>query len=343
MNALEEPLLPSGRSSPASDSNASPDADQTRSSGSVLDQEISLDDDVLNQIRSILINAGITATMINLPMDSVKGPAPGTPGTSIVSADDNVDIEQDAGKRPSWLKKKMNDSAERRQTFMHDKTSEYTIAEDVYNMFFLSKNFSLPFWYTILTACNKLTLYGIVLYWIYRPGGFRDTQNDRGEAPPIVRVTQLLLIPCAVGITEELMITMDVLSKTSWVKLEDHPQATRLKFWIANTLRALDGVFWLLIITSLMLYAVDILEMFLNFAALQFLQCIDNSAYEMAKGGYLTSAFEQLATQVSETTLPTKRATWREYSDTIILFTLLSLMIMAWALVNFADPNRTHK
>mmetsp|Transcript_7170 Transcript_7170/g.13369 ORF Transcript_7170/g.13369 Transcript_7170/m.13369 type:complete len:225 (-) Transcript_7170:730-1404(-) len=162
-------------------------------------------------------------------------------------------------------------------------------------------------------------------------------QNERGETPPIVQVTQFLLIPVAIGITEELMITMDVLSKMGWKKIENRPKATRLKYWIAHTYRALDVLFWLPIITSLMLYAVDVLEMFLNFAALQFLQCVDNSAYEMAKGSYLTSALEFVGIEVSTTTLPSKRSSRKDHLDSVILVAILLIMVIAWALVIFLD------
>mmetsp|Transcript_27076 Transcript_27076/g.56388 ORF Transcript_27076/g.56388 Transcript_27076/m.56388 type:complete len:324 (+) Transcript_27076:257-1228(+) len=300
-----------------------------------------VDDQVLERIRSILVASGITANMIDFPTDSMKGSCTLEMSTSDMVLDE-VDIEKDTeskGRWGSWLGTKMGSSAmaSRRNKLVVDTTDEYPIAEDVYNLFFLSKNWSLPFWYTIFTVCNKLSLFGVALYWIYKPDGFRDMQNERGETPPIVQATQFLLIPVAIGITEELMITMDVLSKMGWKKMENRPQATRLKYWIANTFRALDGLFWLLIITSLMLYAVDVLEMFLNFAALQFLQCVDNSAYEVAKGSYLTSALEFVAIEVSTTTLPSKRSSWKDYLDSLIFVTIVLLMVIAWALVNFLD------
>ena len=84
-----------------------------------------------------------------------------------------------------------------------------------------------------------------------------------------------------------------------------------------------------------MMYAVDVLNMFLNFAALQFLQDVDDVAYEMAKNGYLTGSLEIAALEVENTTLPSKRATWREYLDTIILVIIYLLILTTWVLVNF--------
>ena len=88
------------------------------------------------------------------------------------------------------------------------------------------------------------------------------------------------------------MLSMDVLGKQGWSSLilDRHPQATPLKFRAADGLRMLNGVMWLLIITTLMMYRVNVLNMFLNFAALQFLQDVDDVAYKMAKNGYLTGS-----------------------------------------------------
>eukprot|EP01083_Nonionella_stella_P230600 814976_1 len=136
---------------------------------------------------------------------------------------------------------------------------------------------------------------------------------------------------------QELLISMTVLGKVGWTKLPNHPQATQVKFWITNTLRGIDGLIWLFIITSLMIYAYDILSMFLNFAALQFLQSIDNAAYEMAKQGYLSSTFEKVTMDVANAKMKALRDTWRDYTDSIILAVLFVLVVLAWAVVHFYD------
>jgi len=68
--------------------------------------------------------------------------------------------------------------------------------------------------------------------------------------------------------------------------------------------------------------------MFLDFAAIQFPECVDNSSYDMAKGGCLTDSLEETAKQVSETTLPTCRYTWRDYLDTIILISVFIAVLL---------------
>lgn len=237
-----------------------------------------------------------------------------------------------------WFSKKLNQMARLRSLETMDDAEEFEIVQGIYNMFWIAENWSLSFWYALMTTGIKFTLYANVLFYIYMPGGFRQTQREEhGMAPPLVMATQFLLIPTSIGITEELMWTMDVLGKRAWFEIEGRPHATRAKWHLAIVLRAVDGLTWLLIITSLMLYSSDVLGMFLNFAALQFLQSVDNVAFEMAKNGYLTSRLEKTANDVCNTKLPSQRGTWREYLDSIILGIIFCLMVLAWAAVNFWD------
>lgn len=301
----------------------------------------------LERIRSVLIEAGITSNMLDLPKESAKDHPEGTPNTSFGDAEeeDVIDVEQGGKQKTGRLSRFLRSISSRSK----DKSKNYKVADtyalhkDTYNMFLMSQNWSAPFFYSFVTFLNKLVLFGIVLYWIYRPGGFRDEQkewmNTNGGNLAIVQATQFMLIPVAIGITEELLITMTVLSTTGWHKdfLKVHPQATRLKWWIANSARGLDGLTWLLIITSLMLYATDVLNMFLNFAALQFLQCIDNVAYQLASEGYLSSTFEKVTNDVEDAKMKTVRNSRRDYVDSVILGLVFSLMVNAWAVVNFRD------
>ena len=226
----------------------------------------------------------------------------------------------------------LNEAAKSRREVLHDETTESPIAQDLYNMLFLSKSWSFPCFYAALIVVVKLAMYAIVLTQIYKLDGFRDQHFDT-HVPLEARVMQLLLVPVAIGIDEELMLTMDVLSEMGWAAHPSRPHATQVKYWIANWLRALDGSVWLFINASMMFHSVDVLSMFLNFAALQFLQSVDNIAFDMAKGGYLSMDLEALALEVTKTTLPSLRATWYEYSDAIVLALLFLIMYTMWAIV----------
>ena len=82
-----------------------------------------LDGDALNKIRSILISAGVTATMINLPVDSAEK-------LTVSVQEEDTDIETGTGnmRKSGWLKKKMNNMAQARNMSSLDCSTEYPIA-----------------------------------------------------------------------------------------------------------------------------------------------------------------------------------------------------------------------
>jgi hypothetical protein len=319
----------------------------------------------LQQIRSLLNGAGVTAAMLDQP----AGVAPGAVavdaavvrqiGALLVAAGVTAEALGLSGAattdpvEDAVLAKHHNKASTRASLHTNppvDQMTEYhPIAQDLHNMFFLSPNWSVPFLFAALTVLVKFIMFAIVLYWIYRPGGFREDhikeENDAREAAApvylmnayIVMAMQLLLIPVAIGIDEELMLTMNVVSDMEWAACATRPHASQLKYWLSNAARALDGLAWLFINGSMMFHAHDVLAMLLNFAALQFLQSVDNIAFEMAKGGYLSKGIEAAALDVTKTKLPSVDCTHRERFRHLLLVLVFLLMILFWVLITFLD------
>ena len=67
--------------------------------------------------------------------------------------------------------------------------------------------------------------------------------------------------------------------------LDISPDATEWKFTLAFLLRFVDGLYSLIINFVLLLISDEVLSLFLNFAALAFLQSIDDVAFRLAKEG----------------------------------------------------------
>ena len=113
------------------------------------------------------------------------------------------------------------------------------------------------------------------------------------------------------------------------------PHATSGKYHAANMMRLIDGLSFLFINTTLLLQATGILGMFLNFAALQFLQTIDNIALQLAADGYLSDKLEDVADSVGVMKLPRNDNECLQVLDSIFLFITFLLLVIAWALVAF--------
>jgi len=83
-----------------------------------------------------------------------------------------------------------------------------------------------------------------------------------------------------------------------------------------------------------LLAADSVLGLFLNFAALHFLQVIDNLALEMAAKGYLTDYMEQEATLAEAARLPKRKSdSILRTFDTILFVGTVAILSVAWGVL----------
>lgn len=209
------------------------------------------------------------------------------------------------------------------------------IEDDVYNMFFLSNNCSSAFWFPLIVFLLKISLIIIVAIDLYTNQGFPDSSDVSG----VVKVTQFLLLPVNVSVQEELITTFFLYANLKWSEriLELNPGATKAKYHFANFMRALDGMSFLFINTSLLLQATTVIGAFLNFAALGFLSQIDNVALHLARDGYLTENLEEVAKDVLLMTLPKNHNESLQVLDSILLAVVYVVCLVAWILYMFTN------
>lgn len=241
--------------------------------------------------------------------------------------------KKNGGKSPSDLenggKLSMGDLLGLEDDEMHE------LPDDVYSMFFLSDVCSQPFWYGILIFILKQALIMIIAVDLYTNKTFPSSD----EVPTLVRATQFLLLPVNCAVQEELVTTFFIYSNLKWSEtiLELNKGATKWKYHGGNVARLMDGLSFLFINTTLLLQATDILSMFLNFAALQFLQTIDNIALHLARDGYLMESLETCAGDVLLMKLPRNHNNKLQLLDSILLFTTFAILMAAWLTMSFMN------
>jgi Ca2+-binding EF-hand superfamily protein len=202
------------------------------------------------------------------------------------------------------------------------------LSDDVYSMFFLADMFSQSFWYAWFIFVLKQTLIMMIAVDVYA----NRTFPDNSEVPKTVRFSQLLLMPVNFALQEELVMTFFIYGNLKWHQaiLQLNPNAYKWKYHLGNLFRFMDGLSFLFINTSVMLQATDILGMFLNFAALQFLQSIDNVALSLAKRGYLTEPLEDVAKRVEEMKLPRNNNESLQLLDSVMMATTFIILLICW-------------
>eukprot|EP00956_Cyclotella_meneghiniana_P010519 scaffold14629_cov72-Cyclotella_meneghiniana.AAC.5 len=204
------------------------------------------------------------------------------------------------------------------------------LCDDVYSMFFLASLFTQSFFYALYVFFLKQSLIIMIAIYLINQGFPANS-----DVPTMVRATQFLLMPVNFALQEELVVTFYIYSNMYWDKaiLDLYPGAVKWKFHLGNLFRFLDGLSFLFINTTLLLQATDILGMFLNFAALQFLQSIDNVALDLAKDGYLSESLEDVANAVALMKLPRNHSELLQVMDSCCMLVTFVILILAWLLM----------
>uniref|UniRef100_A0A7S2VCQ9 Uncharacterized protein n=1 Tax=Entomoneis paludosa TaxID=265537 RepID=A0A7S2VCQ9_9STRA len=204
------------------------------------------------------------------------------------------------------------------------------INDDVYNMFFLSRFGGQAFWYAAYIFVLKMTLYVFLAMDAF------DVEQPTDVSVEVL-VTQFFMLPVAVAMQDDLIATYYLVANIKYsplVKMQC-PDATKWKFHAANLFRGIDGMFSLLVNFVILLKATEVLSLFLNFAALQFLQTIDNIALRLCAEGYLSDRLELVANQVTSVKLPNKNNQLYRSMDSILFLSTFAALLIGWAMISF--------
>ena len=152
------------------------------------------------------------------------------------------------------------------QMLSHKQHGSYDMAEDVYAFIVAAPIFSWSFLFASYVIATKYIVYATLLNGIY----FKDL----GGADPAATAVKFFLIPVAIAMQSDLMAVYEYLANVRYDKevLTISSHATFTKFVLAYILRLADGVLSLSVNFGVMLVTDEVLGVFLNFAALHFLQ-----------------------------------------------------------------------
>ena len=116
-----------------------------------------------------------------------------------------------------------------------------------------------------------------------------------------------------------------------------------VEWYSAHLARAVDGIMFLCINTFLMFSVVNMLAMFLNFAALMFLQSIDNVALRVCSDGYWTRSLQECAQDVQEMKFAfrqghNKSGCLRGRTSIFWVMAVYAVLVGFWVKVHIIDP-----
>jgi hypothetical protein len=203
------------------------------------------------------------------------------------------------------------------------------IPHDAYNMLFLAPWGSQAFYFAIYTFVLKIGLFTFIA--IDALETIHETKDDEGPSRTVLAL-QCLMLPVAVAMQQDLIATYMLLANVQYSSRirRQHSAATPTKYYVAIALRGLDGVYSLFINFLLLLLAKSARTLFLNFAALQFLQTIDNLAVHLARDGFFTAALEEVAKDVEQAHLPSRTRGSLLHLDSVLFVATFENLLVAW-------------
>jgi len=214
------------------------------------------------------------------------------------------------------------------ETTAFAKCERINLTEDIYSFVLACSCFSLQFWVAIYFIFVKYLCYGVLLSQMLL------TPYEGESKWGTVLATKFLMIPVSVAMQEDLITVYYNLANKKYdaLTLKRNRYATEPKWILCNLLRAIDGLMSMSVNFGVMLFNDETLNIFLSFAALHFLQFIDDVIYELAEKGFFGHKMEQATIDCKVVTF-TRRITtqdnWNNFIlnlDTILLF--LSVIIL---------------
>ena len=88
----------------------------------------------------------------------------------------------------------------------------------------------------------------------------------------------------------------------------------------------------------LLLQSDELLDMMLNFTALEFVSTIDNLALELARDGYLNDGLQLVARNVTMMKLPRNQNKTLHKMDSVMMVVFFVLCLTSWILLQFVLP-----
>ena len=168
---------------------------------------------------------------------------------------------------------------------------EIPLGENIYSLLIVSPTFSWPFIFVVGVYAIKISILAILLSDI----NLNDNANH--DEDPKVTVVKFCLIPVAVAMQEDMMYSFFFYANVIYCpKIMDVAEcATKGRFYFSYLLRTIDGILSLFSNYFIMLITPVTLDVFLNFAALQFLYDIDDVFYELVTQGFFGDNLESYA------------------------------------------------
>lgn len=184
---------------------------------------------------------------------------------------------------------------------------ETPFVESTYTLLYMCSYTSQGFWFGIFTTIIERLTMTLTLWNVM---DLSDTNNPLqlpAEVDMVVTIAQALAIFLAVGYQSDLIQAGIKIQNGYYPEILEVHKGADYSSWVLSCWAQLFSGFLLLAtIFVLTMQAKDVASIMLNFAALHFMADIDDTAFRLAKQGFVTNAVQKDACSVVDIKVPKK-------------------------------------
>jgi hypothetical protein len=167
--------------------------------------------------------------------------------------------------------------------------TERSLPKDTFSFIIISSLFSLPFLIAIIVFSFQIVIFSLVSVDVIDLSNSSNPFHLPPNVESTVRATQVLAIIIAI-------VTQDDVKKVILILRDGYdadvfqgtfgPNATKFKWIISLVLGAAEGLVGLFITFMLIMQSKTVLDLLLNFSAMEFVSLLDDVAFLMLRQGY---------------------------------------------------------
>jgi hypothetical protein len=223
-----------------------------------------------------------------------------------------------------------------------DEGVDYEFPPDVYTMMFFSDTSGWPYWYGVFVFAFQMTILALIAFDL-----LSDNKNTRkGDVSAENFFNVPVMVDTEVAIAQGFALLLAVLSRdevTNTLGLvtvgytarcqENFSKATYSSFVQTNVFRFVMGISVVFVSLIFIVQADNVLDIFLNFAAIEFVAGIDDLAYTLAKEGWIGIPIKRFMEKIEAETiqLPERKEKFiRHYARPMSVLVLLVGLYTVW-------------
>jgi hypothetical protein len=177
--------------------------------------------------------------------------------------------------------------------------TQRSLPKDTFSFIIISSLFSLPFLIAIIVFSFQIAIFSLVSVDVIDLSNSSNPFNIPTNVESTVRATQALAIIIAI-------VTQDDVKKVILILRDGYdadvfqgtfgPDATKFKWVLSLLLRASEGLIGLFVTFMLIMQSKTVLDLLLNFSAMEFVSLLDDVLFSMLREGYFGVGMMKQAT-----------------------------------------------